>query len=268
MVESRWSFNLNCREKLFLRFFCYSPPGKEMLDKDDALASESDPLGLLKHYFGNHFVQSVKNKVVLDIGCGEGIQVVGSVIGGAKKAIGVEVRPVFRRGEEWAKQLKIVDRVTFALSPIQEIGKECVDVAISQNSFEHFMNPSQILNDVFYVLKRSGKFFITFGPPWLHAHGGHLTFMVRYPWAHLLFSEKTIMAVRKLFRNDNADRFDQVEGGLNKMTINKFKRSVKRSGFKLEQLSLTPVKGLIPLVKIQYIQEFFTTHISAILTKM
>lgn len=109
----------------------------------------------------------------MDIGCGEGIQVVGSVIGGAKYAIGAEIRPVFGKGEEWAKQLKIFDRVKFVLSPIQEIGKECVDVAISQNSFEHFMNPSQILNDVFYVLKRSGKFFITFGSPWLHAHGGH-----------------------------------------------------------------------------------------------
>jgi SAM-dependent methyltransferase len=213
-------------------------------------------------------VESVKNRVVLDIGCGKGTQVVGSVIEGAKYAIGIEIRPVFRKGEEWAKQLKIFDRVTFALSPIREIGKECVDVAISQNSFEHFMDPGQILSDVFYVLKRSGKFFITFGPPWLHAYGEHLRFMVRYPWAHILFSEKTIMAVRKLFRNDNADRFEQVEGGLNKMTINKFKRSVNRSGFELEQLSLTPTKGIGPLVKIPYIQEFFTTNVSAILTKV
>jgi SAM-dependent methyltransferase len=267
MVESRWSLNLNWRQKIFLRFFCYSPPGKEILDEDVPLASESDPLGLLKHYFGNHFVESVKNKVVLDIGCGKGTQVVGSVIEGAKYAIGVEIRPIFGEGEDWAKQLKIFDRVTFALSPIREIGKECVDVAFSQNSFEHFMDPDQILNDVFYVLKRSGKLFITFGPPWLNAYGEHLSFMVRYPWAHILFSEKTMMAVRKLFRNDNADRVEQVEGGFNKMTINKFKRSVKTSGFELEQLFLTPSKGLTTLVKIPYIQEFFTSNVSAILTK-
>jgi SAM-dependent methyltransferase len=259
---------LNCREKIFLRFFCYPPPGKKILDTDNALASESDSLGLLKHYFGNHFVQSIKNKLVLDIGCGEGIQVVGSIIEGAKYAIGVEIRPIFGKGEEWAKQLAIFERVKFTLSPIREIGEGCVDVAISQNSFEHFTNPEQILDDVLYVLKRDGKFFITFGPPWLHPYGEHLNFMVRYPWAHILFSEKTIMAVRKLFRNDHADRFEEVEGGLNKMTINKFKRSVRRFGFKLEELSLTPVKGLIPLAKIPYIQEFFTTHLSAILTKV
>lgn len=76
------------------------------------------------------------------------------------------------------------------------------------------------------------------------------------------------MAVRKLFRNDNADRFEQIEGGLNKMTINKFKKGVKGSGFELEQLSLIPTKGLAPLVKIPYIQELFTSHVSAILTKM
>ena len=43
--------------------------------------------------------------------------------------------------------------------------------------------------------------------------------MTKYPWAHVLFSENTIMAVRKLYKNDNASRFEEVEGGLNQMTI-------------------------------------------------
>lgn len=268
MADITHSFKLNYRQKLFLRFFCYPPPGREILDEGNALALKSDSLELLKHYFGNYFVQSIKNKVILDIGCGEGKQVVGSVIEGAKYAIGVEIRPIFGKGEDWAKRLNVLDRVKFTLQPIIELGEKSIDIAFSQNSFEHFINPSQIINDIFYVLKRSGKFFITFGPPWLHAYGEHLSFMVRYPWAHILFSEKTIMVVRKLFRNDDADRFEQVEGGLNKMTINKFRRNVGDSGFELERLSLTPTKGLSSLVKIPYIQELFTTHVSAILTKM
>jgi SAM-dependent methyltransferase len=232
------------------------------------LTPDEDPLGLLKNYFGSYFIRSIRNKVVMDVGCGEGNQVVGSVIEGAKYAIGIEIRPIFWKGEERAKQLAIFERVRFTLLPIREIGEGFVDVAISQNSFEHYGNPEQILNDVFYVLKRGGKFFITFGPPWFHPYGEHATFMVRYPWAHILFSEETMMEVRKLFRKDNADRLEEVEGGINRMTINRFKKSVKTSGFKLEKLSLTPVKGLMPLARIPYVQEFFTAHLSAILERV
>lgn len=258
---------LNFRQKLFLRYFCYPPPGIAISAIDTSLVSESEPLGLLKHYFGNYFIQSIKDKVILDIGCGGGSQVLGVAKEGAKYAIGSEVRPIFEKAENRAKNLGIADRVKFTISPLKELGESSIDIAFSQNSFEHFLTPEKILNDVVYVLKKNGRFFITFGPPWLHPYGIHMAMMTKYPWAHVLFSENTIMAVRKLYKNDNAGRFEEVEGGLNQMTIKKFIRLCKNSGFSIEKLFLTPVKGLSLLIKIPFIREFFTSHVSAVLVK-
>jgi len=43
--------------------------------------------------------------------------------------------------------------------------------------------------------------------------------MTPLPWAHLLFPESVIMNERKRFRPDeNANKFEEVKGGLNKMT--------------------------------------------------
>ena len=88
---------LNFRQKLFLRYFCYPPLGRAISATDTSLVSESEPLGMLKHYFDNYFIQSIKDKVVLDIGCGGGSQVLGIAKEGAKYAIGSEVRPILRR---------------------------------------------------------------------------------------------------------------------------------------------------------------------------
>jgi len=259
--------HLNLFQKLFLRFYCYPPPGRKISGIDDTLVSASDPLGLLKNYFGDYFVQSIKDKVVLDIGCGDGSQVLGVALEGGKYAIGTEIRPIFEDAENRAKDLGIYDKVKFIFPPISGLGESSVDVAFSQNSFEHFEDPEKILNEVFYVLKKQGKFFVTFGPPWLHPYGVHMFMMIKYPWAHVLFSEQTIMAVRKLYRSDDANSFEEVAGGLNKMTIRKFERCVMQSGFILEKMSLTPLKGLLPLVKIPFIREFFTSHVSAVLRK-
>lgn len=258
---------LNFRQKLFLRYCCYPPPGKEKSRIDNSLASELDPLALLKKKFGSYFLESIKGNAVLDIGCGEGDQVIAVALEGASYAVGAEIRPIFKEAENRAKHISISDKVKFTTSRIRELGEAVIDVAFSQNSFEHFADPNAILNDAFYVLKGNGNFFVTFGPPWLHPYGVHMCIMIKYPWPHIVFSERTIMSVRKLYRSDNANRFEEVEGGLNKMTIRKFTKYSELCGFKLEKLSLTPVKGLWPLTKIPFIREFFTAEVSAILLK-
>jgi hypothetical protein len=92
--------------------------------------------------------------------------------------------------------------------------------------------------------------------------------MIRPPWAHFFFSEKTIMTVRKLYRDDNAEHYEDVDGGLNQMTVRKFVRFVKNSGFQLEQLVLTPIRYTPPILsRIPGIREFVTSRVSAVLTK-
>lgn len=257
---------LNFRQKLFFRIFCYPPPGRN-IGTENSLSQKEESLSILVHYFGDYFLKSLKGKIVLDVGCGEGNQVIGAALYGAKLAIGAEIRPVFKKALNWAEEARLIDKIIFTLKDIKEFGEGSVDVAFSLNSFEHFLNPDKILCDVFYVLKKGGIFFITFGPPWLHPWGGHMSFMMKYPWTHILFSEQTIMTVRRFYKNDGADKIERVEGGLNKMTIKKFKKCIENSDFELEKLTLIPIKGIRPLIKIPFIREFFTSNISAILKK-
>ena len=79
------------------------------------------------------------------------------------------------------------------------------DIVLSHNSMEHFGDPARILDVMKSALKPDGRLYITFGPPWYAPYGSHMHFFTRVPWVNLLFSERTVMAVRARYRND-ADR--------------------------------------------------------------
>lgn len=268
MTDPNKSMKLNLREKLFLRLYCYPPPGKVI--SDDCLNGSPpriDALVELRRWFGDSFAEAIKNKIVVDIGCGRGEQIVGIAKNGARLAIGVEMRKIFKNAEAWAADEGLCSRVKFTTDPIKCLGAGTSDIAYSLNAFEHFHNPEKILEDVYYILKHNGKFFVTFGPPWLAPFGVHHFFMIKYPWAHLIFSESTILNIRKLYRDDNASKYEEVDGGLNKMTIKKYEKYVKESGFEFERLDKIPVRGLAALTKVPLLNEFFTSHIISVLIK-
>lgn len=106
--------------------------------------------------------------------------------------------------------------------------------------------------------------FVTFSPPWLHPFGVHMFFMIKYPWAHLLWSEKTILKVRSLYRDDHPARYEDVDGGLNKMTIRRFEREVRKGGFTIERMVLRPIRPLPGLItRLPFVREFFTSTVAA-----
>lgn len=259
---------LNFREKLFLRLYCYPPPGRDTsVEASGAAEGCRDPLAELRRWYGDAFVEAVKDKIVVDIGCGAGEQILGIAKEGARLAIGADMREIYKEAEARTSAEGVGDRVRFTIDPLRNLGESSVDIVYSLNAFEHFAEPGRILEDVYYILKPGGRFFVTFGPPWLAPYGVHHYFMIRYPWAHLLFSEGTILKIRRLYRDDNALRYEEVEGGLNKMTIRKYERYVRDSGFAFERFDKIPVKGLWPLTTIPFINEFFTCHITSVLTK-
>jgi 2-polyprenyl-3-methyl-5-hydroxy-6-metoxy-1,4-benzoquinol methylase len=259
---------LNWRQYIFLKTFCYPPPGRPDSHEKKMPIGQGNHLVMFETAFGKSFGSAIKNKVVLDIGCGGGAQVISMAQCGAAKSIGADYRPNFVDALDFAIKTGIKDRTYFTTEPLRSLGEGSVDVVASQNAFEHFKDPAVILADAKYVLKPGGQFFIVFSPPWLHPFGVHMFFMIKYPWAHFLFSEQTIMAVRKMYRNDGATRFIETEGGLNQMTISKFERLVSESGFECKGLSLTPIR-IFPmfLTKLPGLRELITTVVSAELVR-
>jgi len=108
---------------------------------------------------------------------------------------------------------------------------------------------------------------MTFGPLWLSPYGAHFGGITPLPWVHLIFSEHTIMAVRRRYYDDGAERYEEVEGGLNRMTLRKFYRVIKDAGLQIERIDLYPVKKLVPLTYIPGLREFFTNKVVCVLKK-
>lgn len=74
------------------------------------------------------------------------------------------------------------------------------DLVLSLSTFEHFFNCPQVLREMYRVLKPGGSVLINFQPVWTSSCGHHLHHIPAVaelipPWAHLLWSEESMLGV-------------------------------------------------------------------------
>jgi SAM-dependent methyltransferase len=213
------------------------------------------------------FLEHIQGKEILDHGSGLGFQSAALAMRGAKHVVGLDVRADHMQiAQDLILRLGLEDRVEFreCLGPELE-GR--FDLVISQNSMEHYPDPAGCLAEMVRALKPSGKILLTFGPPWHAPHGSHMHFFTRVPWVNLLFREKTVINVRRHFRDDGARRYEEVEGGLNRMTLRKFDRLLAGAGLRVLYRRNEGVKGLHFLTKIPVLRELFTNNIACELAR-
>jgi SAM-dependent methyltransferase len=186
--------------------------------------------------FGPGIWRELEGKTVIDFGCGAGAEAIEIARRGAAKVVGLDIREkLLRDARQSAQEAGVADRCSFVTST-----DEKADVVLSIDSFEHFDDPAGILMIMEQLIKEDGVAIIEFGPPWYHPLGGHL-FSV-FPWAHLVFREKTLIRWRSDFKVDGATRFSEIEGGLNQMTVRRFKRLVGQSGFEFASFEAVPIR--------------------------
>jgi SAM-dependent methyltransferase len=192
----------------------------------------------LEALFGPHIWDEVSVLSVLDFGCGVGQEAIEIAKRGARRVVGIDIRQkVLDRAVRDARSAGVADTCVFAMHTDEQF-----DVIVSIDGFEHYEDPAGVLCLMRERLYPGGKLIIAFGPPWLHPMGGHL-FSV-FPWAHLIFTESALIRWRADFKTDGARRFHEVEGGLNQMTIRRFRRLIGESDFDVESLELVPMKRL------------------------
>ena len=226
----------------------------------------------LERFFGPQFSTLLYGTTVLDHGCGRGREAVALALKGAKFVYGTDIREDCLQGaRQLAAQSGVASKCNFLNATTQHaaIEKEVtnLDFAYSIDSFEHYGDPAQVLAQVYQCLRPGGRFFISFGPPWKHPRGCHMMFLRPVPWMHLIFKEETIMAVRSLYRTDGARRFEEVEGGLNRMTVRWFLELVEQSGFLVARIRLIPIKSMNWVVESVFLREYFTSIVQCLLAK-
>lgn len=219
----------------------------------------------LKEGFPN-LQEMIHNKTVLDIGCSEGMETLALSKMGAYEVHGIDIRIDDEKNQEIQKNVDCRMKFTVMDAQNTQFVNETFDVIVTCGSFEHFSSPFMILKESNRILRENGRIYLTSGV-WAHPWGAHMNFFTKIPWVQYFFSEHTIMNVRSLFRNDGALKFNEVEGGLNKIGIRNFKKIVKELDLKIEYIKLNPVKGLTLLTKIPFVNELFTNLIIAILRK-
>jgi len=251
--------------ELILLFLSRSPQSEDYASsKCEWILANS--LSLLKAEY-SEFATLVSNERVVDFGCGEGYQSVALARDYDCCVVGIDSnQSTLIKAKELAKAYCIPQsRLCFA-DAISDDMLKSFDIVISQNSLEHFANPAMILKDMKSLLNESGRLLLTFGPPWFAPYGSHMRFFCKVPWINLLFSEETVLNVRRRFRTDGASKYEDVESGLNKMSVAKFERVIFSSDLKVEFKKYKCVKEINFLSRIPVLRELFINQVSVILS--
>lgn len=209
------------------------------------------------------FRDMTRGKSVLDFGCGFGLQAAALArLSPTARVVGLDLpRPALL--ERW-KQHTLPNLTLTTELPADET----FDIVYSCSSFEHFSDPAHILSLMGARARaKGGLVIISFAEPWYSPHGSHMDGFTRLPWVNLLFSERTVLTVRSRYRSDGARRYEDVEGGLNRMTVARFERLVHGSGMAIQSLRLFPVKGLPVVSRVPVVRELFTSAASCVLTR-
>ena len=197
-----------------------------------------DGVSKMEVFFGPEIWRDLADKTVIDFGCEAGIEAIDMAQHGVRRVIGVDIREApLAAAREAAKKAGVSDSCVFTTQT-----DEKVDVVISLDAFEHFADPSAMLKVMRGLLKDDGYVLACFGPTWFHPLGGH-GFSI-FPWSHLVFSEAVLM---RWYREDTgrpAYHFEEVSGGLNKLTLRRFKKIVAQSDFQFESMEPVPIRRL------------------------
>lgn len=217
-----------------------------------------DPLELLRVEYPN-LAELVNGQRVLDFGSGYGDQVAALVAYGCK-ATGLDTNP---RANAIARArhgdiAPFVDRL--------EEGQQ-FDVVLSQDAFEHYPDPKAVLDAMLKAVRPGGAILITCSPLWFSPRGSHMHHFTSVPWVNLIFPEPAVMAVRSFYCRDGATTYEEVESGLNRMSLAKFERLTDRPDVTVESRRYTAVKGLNALTRIPVIRELLTNRVTVVIRK-
>jgi SAM-dependent methyltransferase len=229
-----------------------------------------------------------QNKDVLDLGCYDGAISQGYLETGARSVIGIDIdEPAVLK----AQQRFTDERLQFRVSgtgafPLDDA---CVDTIFSYDVFEHVEYPASILSECYRVLRPGGKLLIgTWG--WYHPFAPHLWSTMPVPWAHVLYSERTMLRTcRRVYNSDwykpNMHDFDKngqriaekythekiPTDYLNKYLVRDFDRVFRESPLKYQihpqRFSSRWAAWTTPLLSVPLLKEFFTAYIWVVLER-
>jgi SAM-dependent methyltransferase len=199
--------------------------------------NEQTAYSKLDRHIPSEWRDQVRDRIVLDFGCGLGHEMIQLAHAGARKVYGLEISEKrLREARQRIEKAGLADTCIV----VSDAPPEQVDCIFSFDCFEHFEDPGRVLRQMHSLLKAGGKVYVSFGPSWFHPLGGHA--FSPFPWAHLLLNERALVRWRNLYFPGHAVGFNQ--SGLNRMTIKRFFTLCEQSEFTIEKKETVPIRGL------------------------
>ena len=217
---------------------------------------------------------NLKEKNVLDFGCGHGALCVDIAKDGAKYVTGIDLENNLLNfaNENLSNNYNyLLKKISFENKDIikENINKK-YDLIVSKDTFEHTIDLPEVLSKMYDLLNVGGKAYIGFGPLYNFYNGDHGRTNMYLPWFHLLFSEKFIINRLNKREKKNINRIQDL--GLSKYSLKEYENIFDKSKFKLNYYKTNqsdhPVSYLFNLLsKVKFLKEYCTYNIYCILEK-
>lgn len=181
-----------------------------------------------------------ENTSVLEIGCGEGGNLVPFLDRGCKEVVGIDLsEEKIKNAIAYFSDHKNKQNATFIAEDIyttQKLGQ--YDVIIMRDVLEHIHDQERFMDYVKKFLKPDGKFYLGF-PPWQNPFGGHQQmcyskFLSKLPFFHIL-PAPIYRAILKAFGEPEGRINSLLEIHETQITIERFQRIIKRSGYRIDK---------------------------------
>ncbi len=179
----------------------HSDDMKSALQSDDSYAQYRLSLIETVTDAAERFNVPIKDKVVLDLGCYDGAISEGYLDYGAKELYGVDIDS---KAIQTAQANRSKENIHFLESTKTSIPLDdnSIDTIVCYDVFEHVEKPEKALLEINRILKPGGQILIgTWG--WKHPFAPHLWSTMPVPYAHVFFSEKTVLRTcKRVYESD------------------------------------------------------------------
>lgn len=187
-------------------------------------------------------IPDFRNKVVVDYGCGWGYDSLFVLQQGANHVYCLDVlETALTKSQELHsshgyKNATYIYNTNVSELP-QKLGSGTVDICFSRDVMEHVRYPFDVLDSMYSIVKPGGEVYIGFSPFYKSPYGPHIRRRCKFPWVHMIFSEKTIINVFKQLYGlpPSINSYQDIEGsGVNKLSYYEYKKMFEN--FKWEKL--------------------------------
>ena len=246
----------------------------------------------LRAQFTEHFrFDEVAGKDVLDFGCGGGTLSMLIARHGVKSITGVDLNPqMIAQAQDEMRHLNgatppQVPRFVLGADPKKiEFPDNSFDVILCFDVLEHILDYREIIPEWQRILRPGGKVFIWW-VPWFHPYGHHAESLLPLPWAHVFFSDKTLIeACARVYdmpefkprwwdldengrKKPNKWRSMAQLEALNKLTIREFEQLCAQTGLQIATRELVGFNSSVaaPLTRslahLPVTREFFCSRV-------